>query len=125
MCHTKPSRTSQRGCSSPVVKVSDRGRHVMSLSPEPPSLWRFVFCISIVYELFLIFILFQTADDARQLLKHVDKNLGKPLSEKKLPFDHGYSQIKMTLAVGGGGFKDFSEVDIIDLMVGKELNEDD
>ncbi|GFT57127.1 phosphatidylserine synthase 2 [Nephila pilipes] len=48
-----------------------------------PALWRFVFCISIVYELFLIFILFQTADDARQLLKHVDKNLGKPLSEKK------------------------------------------
>ncbi|KAG8182576.1 hypothetical protein JTE90_021716 [Oedothorax gibbosus] len=48
-----------------------------------PALWRFVFCISIVYELALIFILFQTADDARQLLKHVDKSLGKPLSEKK------------------------------------------
>ncbi|GBL72941.1 Phosphatidylserine synthase 2 [Araneus ventricosus] len=48
-----------------------------------PALWRFVFCTSIVYELALIFILFQTADDARQLLKHVDKNLGKPLSEKK------------------------------------------
>ncbi|GIX66725.1 phosphatidylserine synthase 2 [Caerostris extrusa] len=48
-----------------------------------PAIWRFVFCISIVYELILIFILFQNPDDARQLLKHVDKNLGKPLSEKK------------------------------------------
>ncbi|GFX32258.1 hypothetical protein TNCV_1324591 [Trichonephila clavipes] len=25
-----------KGCGSPVVKVSDRGRHVVSLSPVPP-----------------------------------------------------------------------------------------
>lgn len=47
-----------------------------------PALWRFTFCLSIVYELCLIFILFQTADDARRLLTHIDENLGKPLAEK-------------------------------------------
>lgn len=47
-----------------------------------PALWRFVLCVSIVYELALIFILFQTADDARKLLKHIDKELGKPLAER-------------------------------------------
>lgn len=47
-----------------------------------PALWRFVFCVSIVYELALIFILFQHPDDARTLLKHIDKDLGKPLAER-------------------------------------------
>lgn len=47
-----------------------------------PVVWRFVFCVTIVYELCLIFILFQTLDDARQLLKHLDSSLGRPLDEK-------------------------------------------
>ncbi|GFV52850.1 uncharacterized protein TNCV_2875181 [Trichonephila clavipes] len=29
-------RTVQRGCGSPVVKVSDHGRHVLSSNPVPP-----------------------------------------------------------------------------------------
>ncbi|XP_013777085.1 phosphatidylserine synthase 2-like [Limulus polyphemus] len=47
-----------------------------------PALWKFVFCVSILYELALIFILFQHPDDARTLLKHIDKDLGKPLEER-------------------------------------------
>ncbi len=36
-----------------------------------PAIWRFAFAVSIVYELLLIFLLFQTPDDARRLLKKV------------------------------------------------------
>ncbi|XP_065585126.1 phosphatidylserine synthase 2-like [Artemia franciscana] len=47
-----------------------------------PALWRLLFCLSILYELFLIFALFQSPNDARKLLKHFDKNLGEELEEK-------------------------------------------
>ncbi|CAH1786738.1 unnamed protein product [Owenia fusiformis] len=47
-----------------------------------PAFWRFVFVTSIAYELALVFVLFQTAYDARQLLTFIDKDLGKPLMEK-------------------------------------------
>ncbi|XP_069692236.1 phosphatidylserine synthase 2-like [Periplaneta americana] len=47
-----------------------------------PAVWRFTFCCSIVYELGLIFILFQTKTDAIHLLKHIDSRLGVPLEEK-------------------------------------------
>ncbi|XP_071551653.1 phosphatidylserine synthase 2-like isoform X2 [Panulirus ornatus] len=47
-----------------------------------PAIWRFTFIISIVYELGLIFTLYQSASGARQLLKHIDPKLGEPLEEK-------------------------------------------
>ncbi|PNF28640.1 Phosphatidylserine synthase 2 [Cryptotermes secundus] len=47
-----------------------------------PVVWRFAFCCSIVYELALIFTLFQTKTDAIHLLKHIDSKLGVPLEEK-------------------------------------------
>lgn len=47
-----------------------------------PAIWRFGFCLTIVYELSLIFILFQSPDDGRQILRYLDKDLGKPLAEK-------------------------------------------
>ena len=47
-----------------------------------PAIWRLAFAVSIVYELILIFILFQTPHDARQLLKYLDGNLGEPIPEK-------------------------------------------
>ncbi|XP_065911554.1 phosphatidylserine synthase 2-like isoform X2 [Dysidea avara] len=46
-----------------------------------PVLWRLVLCISILYVLMLIYILFQTADSARQLLRLYDPSLGVPLEE--------------------------------------------
>jgi phosphatidylserine synthase 2 len=47
-----------------------------------PALWRLVLCLSVLYEIVLIYILFQTVDDARQLLKNIDPSLGVPLPEK-------------------------------------------
>ncbi|XP_078667496.1 phosphatidylserine synthase 2-like isoform X6 [Branchiostoma floridae x Branchiostoma belcheri] len=47
-----------------------------------PSIWRLVLCLSVVYELGLIFVLFQTVDDARQLMKYLDESLGEPLPEQ-------------------------------------------
>ncbi|XP_018010579.1 phosphatidylserine synthase 2 [Hyalella azteca] len=47
-----------------------------------PALWRFTFTCSIVYELCLIFFLYQSTDTARKLLKHLDPKLGVPLEEK-------------------------------------------
>ena len=45
-------------------------------------MWRFAFAVSIVYELLLIFVLFQSPNDARGLLKYLDDNLGEPIPEK-------------------------------------------
>ncbi|XP_034272606.2 phosphatidylserine synthase 2 [Pantherophis guttatus] len=47
-----------------------------------PAYWRFWLCVSVVYELFLIFILFQTVHDGRQFMKFIDPNLGVPLPER-------------------------------------------
>ncbi|GAB6033654.1 Phosphatidylserine synthase 2 [Chamberlinius hualienensis] len=60
-----------------VTQISDG-----PFSRPHPALWRFVFCFTIVYELVLIFLLFQTLDDSRQLLKLLDRSLGKPLDER-------------------------------------------
>ncbi len=47
-----------------------------------PAIWRLAFAVSIVYELILIVLLFQTPMDARKMLKFVDPNLGEPIPEK-------------------------------------------
>ena len=47
-----------------------------------PVIWRLIFAMSIIYELILIFMLFQSPHDARQLLKHIDPSLGEPIPEK-------------------------------------------
>ncbi|CAF0783183.1 unnamed protein product [Adineta steineri] len=47
-----------------------------------PALWRLVLCFSVLYEIVLIYILFQTVDEARQLIKHIDPSLGIPLPDK-------------------------------------------
>ncbi|XP_035748948.1 phosphatidylserine synthase 2 [Egretta garzetta] len=47
-----------------------------------PAYWRFWLCVSVVYELFLIFILFQTVHDGRQFMKYIDPHLGVPLPER-------------------------------------------
>ncbi|CAG0920925.1 unnamed protein product [Notodromas monacha] len=47
-----------------------------------PAFWRMAFSFSFIYELSLIFLLFQTPNDARKLLKHLDPSVGVPLEEK-------------------------------------------
>jgi len=47
-----------------------------------PSFWRIVLGINLLYELALVFLLFQDIDSARELLKYIDPNLGRPPPEK-------------------------------------------
>ncbi|KAL7867614.1 hypothetical protein SRHO_G00089980 [Serrasalmus rhombeus] len=47
-----------------------------------PAYWRFWLCVTVVYELFLIFILFQTVQDGRLFMKYIDPKLGVPLPER-------------------------------------------
>ncbi|KAK3583279.1 hypothetical protein CHS0354_011167 [Potamilus streckersoni] len=47
-----------------------------------PAFWRLILCLSIVYELALVYLLFQSVHSARLLMKHFDASLGKPLPEK-------------------------------------------
>ncbi|KAM7002659.1 phosphatidylserine synthase 2 [Tautogolabrus adspersus] len=47
-----------------------------------PAYWRFWLCVTVVYELFLIFILFQTVHDGRQFMKYIDPKLGVALPER-------------------------------------------
>ncbi|XP_039267130.2 phosphatidylserine synthase 2-like [Styela clava] len=44
-----------------------------------PILWRFVFCASILYEIGILFMLFQSVDHARSFLTYIDPDLNKPL----------------------------------------------
>ena len=44
-----------------------------------PALWRLVLCIAVLYELIMVFLLFQTVSDARKLLLFIDPDLNKPL----------------------------------------------
>lgn len=54
-----------------------------------PAVWRIVFALSVCYLLFLVFLLFQNVDDARQLIKVLlDPSLpGEPLPEKEYAAD--------------------------------------
>jgi len=47
-----------------------------------PSFWRIVLGINLLYELALVFLLFQDIHSARELLKYIDPDLGRPLPEK-------------------------------------------
>ncbi|EJF63275.1 phosphatidylserine synthase 2 [Dichomitus squalens LYAD-421 SS1] len=47
-----------------------------------PAFWRVVLGINLLYELALVFLLFQDLDSARSMMKYLDPNLGKPLPEK-------------------------------------------
>ncbi|XP_052801197.1 phosphatidylserine synthase 2-like [Mya arenaria] len=47
-----------------------------------PAFWRLILCLSILYELAMVYLLFQSPADARALMKHIDPRLGVPLPEK-------------------------------------------
>lgn len=52
-----------------------------------PLFWRVVMGIGLAYMLLLVFLLFQTLDDARQLVALLDPSLGKPLPERNYAVD--------------------------------------
>lgn len=47
-----------------------------------PVFWRFILCLGIIYELWLIFLLFQTRDHARVWMSYLDPSLGQVLPEQ-------------------------------------------
>ncbi|XP_071509652.1 phosphatidylserine synthase 2-like [Diadema antillarum] len=70
-----------------------------------PAVWRFFLCLSIIYELFLVFLLFQSVGDARQLMAFIDPDLGKPLPERTYAEDCRF----YTPGHPGGSFHNFWE----------------
>ncbi|KAJ1986856.1 hypothetical protein H4R33_003126 [Dimargaris cristalligena] len=47
-----------------------------------PAIWRLVLAMGVLYQMFLVFLLFQNAHDSRQLMAYWDPELGKPLPER-------------------------------------------
>lgn len=47
-----------------------------------PAFWRLILVSSVLYEICLVYLLFQSVDVARNLFKNIDPSLGIPLSEK-------------------------------------------
>eukprot|EP01133_Synstelium_polycarpum_P014158 gene14158-16686_t len=52
-----------------------------------PAVWRVVMGMGVIYLCALVFLLFQTADEARAIMKHIDPRLGVPLPEKSYADD--------------------------------------
>ncbi|CAE6418126.1 unnamed protein product [Rhizoctonia solani] len=52
-----------------------------------PAFWRIVLGINLIYELALVFLLFQDLDSARTMMTYLDPNLGVPLPEKSYAED--------------------------------------
>ncbi|KAI7832449.1 phosphatidyl serine synthase-domain-containing protein [Gamsiella multidivaricata] len=73
-------------------------RDSLLLRPHP-ALWRVVLSLGVVYQLFLVFLLFQNKHDARLYFKYLDPSLGVPLPEKsyggacELTWDNFVSQV--------------------------------
>jgi phosphatidylserine synthase 2 len=47
-----------------------------------PAFWRVVLGVNVLYELAMVFLVFQDLDTARRMMTYIDSNLGKPLPEK-------------------------------------------
>lgn len=78
-----------------------------------PIVWRGVLSLSIAYEIFLIYLMFQKLDDARQLFKHVNPSLGVPLAEKT--YADNCELTKETIWVRTAPSAPFSRCTIVDL----------
>ncbi|KAI7864644.1 phosphatidyl serine synthase-domain-containing protein [Spinellus fusiger] len=61
------------------------------LRPSVP-FWRGVLSLSVLYQIFLVFLLFLNKDDARQFLKYYDVNLGQLLPERSYAEDCSLTQ---------------------------------
>lgn len=56
-----------------------------------PLFWRFFFGVGVLYELFLIVVLFQNKEGARQLFKFIDPSLGEPVVLKEYATDCSFT----------------------------------
>lgn len=58
-----------------------------------PAFWRIILGINLLYELALVFLLFQDLQRARVMMTYIDSNLGVPLPEKSYADDCSLSWI--------------------------------
>jgi phosphatidylserine synthase 2 len=56
-----------------------------------PAFWRIVLGINLLYELAMVFLLFQDLKSAQMMMKVLDPNLGVPLPEKSYADDCTFS----------------------------------
>jgi phosphatidylserine synthase 2 len=47
-----------------------------------PAFWRVILGINVLYELAMVFLVFQDLDTARHMMTYIDSDLGRPLPEK-------------------------------------------
>lgn len=52
-----------------------------------PAFWRIVLGVNLLYELALVFLLFQDLSTARQMMTYIDPSLGRALPEKSYAED--------------------------------------
>ena len=52
-----------------------------------PAFWRMVLGVNLLYELALVFLLFQDLNTARHMMTYIDSNLGVPLVERDYASD--------------------------------------
>lgn len=82
---TDPMYNTQKGFGMAALFLVGIGMLVFPNGPfirPHPLLWRIGFGVGVVYQLFLIIILFQDKPGARAFFKHLDPSLGVPLVEK-------------------------------------------
>jgi phosphatidylserine synthase 2 len=56
-----------------------------------PAFWRAVLGVNLLYELALVFLLFQDLDSARKMMTLIDSTLGVPLPEKSYAEDCSFT----------------------------------
>lgn len=56
-----------------------------------PLVWRLAFGVAVVYEIWLILIMFQTKENARQSMRFFDDTLGKPVDERSYAADCSFT----------------------------------
>ncbi|KAL9646303.1 hypothetical protein ABK040_002849 [Willaertia magna] len=69
-----------------LVYCATQFRDSILLRPHP-AIWRVVTGIGIIYLLFLVFLMFQSKDDARSFMRFLDSSLGKSLPERDYASD--------------------------------------
>ena len=61
-----------------------------------PVVWRLAFGVAVLYEIWLILLLFQTKEHARLSMKFFDQSLGVPVSERSYAADCSFNWVRKT-----------------------------
>jgi Phosphatidyl serine synthase len=76
-----------------------------------PAFWRVVLGVNLLYELALVFLLFQDLNSARSMMTYLDPNLGRPLPEKNYAENCAFTPQNVWVTV----FFHFASVPFLDM----------